>query len=453
MMYAKGKNIDMLGGALCKNILLFTLPIVLSSMIQQLFNAADMAMVGFFDTSASLAAVGANGEIVALIVSLSSGMSVGINVLVARQIGQRKEDALRNIVQTAMVFALALGAIGLLVGQFMADPLLTLIKTPSDILSEAVLYLRIYFYACPFLLLYDFATAILRACGNSRYPFCVLLFSGILNVILNFFFVVVLKRSVAGVALATVLSTMCSAFLVWHRLKKEGMIDGWLGNREKMSIDVIGQIFKIGMPAALQGAVFCFANIFVQASVNIFGAQVIAGNAIAMNFEYFAYYVITGFGQTATTFISQNHAAGQDKRCRKILYLSGFFSVLSSLALIVPLIWKATFFAGLFSADQDVIQAANMRMLCILFFEPICSLYEVPAGGMRGGGYSTYPAIATILGTCCFRILWIGMVFRHYHDLKILYVAFPISWVITIVLILLGFLVVRHKKGIYCANI
>lgn len=144
---------------------------------------------------------------------------------------------------------------------------------------------------------------------------------------------------------------------------------------------------------------------------------------------------------------------GQDKRCRKILCLSVLFSVLSSLALIVPLIWKATFFAGLFSVDQDVIQAANMRMLYILFFEPICSLYEVPAGGMRGLGYSTYPAIAMILGTCCFRILWIGTVFRYYHDLKILYEAFPISWVITIVLILLGFLVIHHKKGIYCANI
>lgn len=197
---------------------------------------------------------------------------------------------------------------------------------------------------------------------------------------------------------------------------------------------------------AVQGAVFCFANIFVQASVNSFGSYAIAGSTIAMNFEYFAYYVITAFGQTATTFISQNHAAGQDKRCQKILWTCTIFSILSSLLIIEPLIIFRAFFAGIFSTNQTVIQHACLRIMCILFFEPLCSLYEIPAGVLRGSGHSLYPAVATIIGTCCFRIIWICTIFKQYYELKILYIAFPISWLLTILLIFIGFIVIKPIK-------
>lgn len=435
----------MLTGSLYKNILLFTIPIALSSMLQQLFNAADTAIVGLFDTSSSLAAVGTNGEIIALIVALSSGLSVGVNVLIAQKIGQHKEQNIVPVIRTTMSLAVMIGIAGLIIGQCISAPLLGLIKTPSDILDSSVLYLRIYFVSYPFLLFYDFSAAILRACGNSRYPFLALTLSGIANVFLNIIFVVFFKLGVSGVAAATVLSTMFSALLMIRRLKRNSSFP-FAFYKCDIYPGSVNAILKVGIPSAIQGAVFCFANIFVQASVNSFGASAIAGSTIAMNFEYFTYYVITAFGQTATTFTSQNHAAGQDHRCRKILRICMIFSVLSSLLLIGPLVIFRRFFAGIFSADQTVIQHACLRILCILFFEPLCNLYEIPAGVLRGTGHSLSPAVATIIGTCCFRIVWICTVFRYYHQLNILYYAFPISWVLTIILIAIGFIAKKPDK-------
>ena len=393
MRYSE-KNIDMLTGSLYRSILFFTIPIALSSMLQQLFNAADTAIVGLFDTSSSLAAVGTNGEIIALIVALSSGLSVGVNVLVAQQIGQHKEQNIIPIIRTAMSLAVMIGVAGLIIGQCISAPLLGLIKTPSDILASSVLYLRIYFVSYPFLLLYDFGSALLLIC----------------------------------------------------RLKKDTSSFPFALHKCDLYSESVSAILKVGTPSVIQGAVFCFANIFVQASVNSFGSSAIAGSTIAMNFEYFTYYVITAFGQTATTFTSQNYSAGQLRRCRKILRICLVFSIVSSLILIEPLVIFRNFFAGFFSADQTVIQNACLRILCILFFEPLCNLYEIPAGVLRGTGHSLYPAVATIIGNCCFRIVWICTVFRHYHQLNILYYAFPISWVLTIILITIGFIAKKPGK-------
>ncbi len=442
-MNHKTKNIDMLTGSLYKNILLFTIPIALSSMLQQLFNAADTAIVGFFDTSASLAAVGTNGEIIALIVSLSSGLSVGVNVLIARQIGQHKDHDMASTIQSTMLLAVVIGLIGLIMGQCISAPLLMLIKTPSDILDTASIYLRVYFIGYPFLILYDFTSAIFRAYGNSRYPFFALTLSGIANIFLNLVLVAGFKMGVLGVAIATVISTMLSALLMLCRLKKEISTFSFSFCKENLHFNYLLDVLKIGIPSALQGAVFCFANIFVQASVNQFGSSAIAGCTIAMNFEYFAYYVITAFGQTATTFISQNHSAGQYKRCKKIIWTCMVFSVLISLIIIEPLIIFQDSFVGIFSSEASVIQNAKLRIMCILFFEPLCSFYEIPAGVLRGTGHSLYPAIATILGTCCFRILWIYTIFRQHCQLNILYSAFPISWILTIILIIIGYVIIN----------
>lgn len=421
------KNINMLSGSLYKSILLFTIPIALSSMLQQLFNAADTAIVGFFDTASSLAAVGTNGEIIALIVSLSSGLSIGVNVLIAQQIGQHKENNLTSMIQTAMSLAVVIGILGLIVGQCIAAPVLTLIKTPADILDSSILYLRIYFVS---------------------YPFIALTLSGIVNVFLNLIFVVFFQFGVFGVAAATAISTMFSAILVMRRLRKEISTVPFSLKKCNMQLKIIVTILKIGIPSAVQGAVFCFANIFVQACVNGFGSYAIAGSTIAMNFEYFTYYVITAFGQTATTFTSQNHSAGQYQRCKKILWVCLICSIVSSMILIEPLVIFRNFFAGFFSTDQVVIQQACLRIMCILFFEPLCNLYEIPAGVLRGSGHSLYPAVATILGTCCFRILWMCTIFQKYHELHVLYYAFPLSWVLTILLVGIGCIVNFDLKGV-----
>ena len=216
--------------------------------------------------------------------------------------------------------------------------------------------------------------------------------------------------------------------------------------RSTISQKYVKECLKIGIPSAVQGAVFCFANIFVQASVNRFGSTAIAGSSIAMTFEYFAYYVITAFGQTATTFTSQNHSAGHIERCSRILWISLLFSFLSSLIIIEPLILFRSFFTGFFSTDQAVLQFASLRIMCILFFEPLCSFYEIPAGVLKGSGHSLYPAIATVTGTCCLRILWIYTIFRRYDQLDILYYVFPISWVVTVLLVGLGFILLRPLR-------
>ncbi len=446
-MNRKDREMDMLHGPLLKKILLFTLPIALSSMLQQLFNAADTSIVGYFDNANSLAAVGTNGEIIALIVSLSSGLAIGVNVLIANQIGQKKTDKIPEIIHTSIMLSVIIGIAGLFIGQCITRPLLSLIRTPDKIIGLAEIYLRIYFIGYPFLLLYDFGSAVLRARGDSRYPFIALTLAGVVNVLLNVFFVVILHIGVAGVAIATDISTALSAGMVVWRLRKELSGNCFLHDGVvHIHSDYVMQILKTGIPSAIQGAVFCFANIFVQASVNSFGAVTIAGSTIAMNFEYFAYYVITAFGQTATTFTSQNYAANQKKRCRRILWICLIASTLFSLVIIEPIILFRTGFSGLFSTEQEVIQNACIRIMCILFFEPICSLYEIPAGALRGAGHSALPAVMTVIGTCAFRIIWICTVFRVHTKLEVLYSAFPISWVITIMLIVGCFVVVRPLK-------
>ena len=441
-MDLKAANIDMLHGPLTKKLLLFTLPIALSSIVQQLFNAADTAVVGYFGNESALAAVGTNTEIIALIVTASSGLSIGANILIADRIGRGRADELPGIVQTAVLLSVLLGVIGALAGQYIAPPLLRLIQTPESIFRAAERYLRIYLLGYPFLLLYDFGSAALRARGDSRYPFLALMLSGAANVGLNLFFVVVFQMGVAGVAAATGISNLLSALLVLRRLAQDEQFRLTL-RVPRFSLPETAGILKAGIPAAVQGAVFCFANIFVQASVNGFGETAIAGSTIAMNFEYFTYYIITAFGQTATTFTSQNYAAGQYARCGRILRCClGLSTVCSSVPIFTIVLFRNSF-ACLFTPDEAVIESAAVRILCILLYEPICNLYEIPAGVLRGSGHTLYPAVSTMLGTCAFRIIWICTVFRANSTLPTLYAAFPLSWAATILLVNAGGLMIR----------
>lgn len=434
----KKESLDMLHGALAGKLILFAIPIAISSMLQQLFNAADTAVVGHFATSDALAAVGTNGEIIALIVTLSAGLSMGVNVLIARLIGEGRVKEITDVVHTAFTLALLLGFGGLLLGFLLSSPILVAIHTPDSVLPLAVRYLRFYFAGYPFLLLYDFGSAILRAQGDSRTPFLALALSGVINVLLNLFFVIVCGLGVAGVAIATGLSTAVSAFLVLSRI---GAV------RLRFQRKYLRTILAIGIPASIQGAVFCFANIFVQASVNSLGMLATAGSTIAMNFEYFGYYMITAFGQTATTFTSQNYAAGLKKRCKTVFFLCVLFSVLFSALITVPLTIFRVEASGLFSADPAVIENACTRIMLILILEPICSFYEIPSGVLRGMGHSALPAALTVVGTCLFRVIWIFTVFAQYKTQESLFVSFPLSWVLTILLTGVGFAVLCRRSA------
>lgn len=439
-------SVDMLHGSLWDKLVRFALPIALCSMLQQLFNAADTSVVGHFADSNALAAVGTNGEIVAFLVTLSTGLSVGANVWIASFIGENRRDKIPAMLHTGISFAFLAGLLGAFFGILFSAPVLAAIKTPASVLQQAVMYLRLYFVGYPFLMIYNFGSAILRAKGDSRRPFLALTFSGIVNLLLNLFFVIVCGLGVSGVAIATDISTVFSAGLVIFWLNREK--DEFHFSLRELRIQkcCLLPMLETGIPAAVQGAVFCFANIFVQASVNSFGATATAGSTIAMNFEYFTYYIVTAFGQTATTFSSQNFAAGSRKRCREILWLCLGFSLVFTCILIYPIVIWRDGFSALFTSDQQVIQVAGVRIMCILFFQPICCLYEIPAGLLRGTGHSTLPAVLTVLGICLLRILWIFTVFSHSPTLETLYMAFPISWAVTILLVWGGMVIKKLLK-------
>lgn len=444
---SRTNSIDMLHGPLTGRLILFALPIAFSSMLQQLFNAADTAVVGRFADADALAAVGTNGEIVALLVTLSAGLAVGANVLIARSIGEGKAAQIPDILHTALLFALIFGLFGAVSGQWIAHPLLLAIHTPDTVLRDAVRYLRLYFAGYPFLMLYDFCAAILRARGDSRSPFLALTLSGIVNVLLNLFFVIACGLGVSGVAIATGIATALSAILLLIGLYRANDEFHLSFRRLRIHRKYLLPLLSIGVPAAVQGAVFCLANIFVQASVNSFGAIATAGSTIAMNFEYFGYYMITAFGQAATTFIGQNYAAGNLSRCKKILLTCLWEAVLFSAVITVPItLWRPCF-SGLFSNDSEVIAAACVRILLILSLEPLCGLYEVPAGVLRGAGHSALPAVLTILGTCVLRIAWIFTVFTHFRTLESLFIVFPLSWGITILLMMSSLFLLRPFRS------
>lgn len=438
--------IHMTTGALTPNLIRFAFPIALTGMLQQLFNSADTAVVGRFADAHALAAVGINGELIALFICLSAGLAIGSNVLIASCLGKQDTRTVPSAVHTSIALSLVLGVLGMGIGLLIADPLLRLIGTPEEIFDLAQTYLTLYFLGYPFLLLYDFASAILRSKGDSQSPFLALLFSGVINVLLNLFFVLILHMSVAGVALATDIATAISALLTLYRLSAEESTFHFQLRKLCLSQRMVSTILRIGVPAALQGAVFCFANIFVQAAINQFGTTVVAGNTIAINYEYFMYYLMAAFGQAATTFTSQNYAAGKFIRCRLILRNCLILAFLSGLAVA----WTAFDYhdaAALFAEDEDVIEAAGVRFLTIVLFEPLCAFFEIPACTLRGLGHSTLPAVWTILGVCCLRILWLLFVFPHFPQVETIYYIFPISWLVTIIVMNLSCVWVFRKLG------
>jgi len=427
----KRNEIDMLNGSLVDKLILFAIPIGASSILQQLFNSADTAVVGRFATSQALAAVGTNGELISIFITLSAGLSVGVNVIIANLIGKGQTDRINQAVHTSISFGLLCGILMMIVGQLIAEPLLSVIHTPIDIMDLALQYFKIYLLGAPFMMLYNFGSAILRAKGDSKTPFNALLFSGIINVLLNLFFVIGLKLSVSGVALATDISTAISAFLILYYLSKEDEPYRFSIRKLSWNLANIKKIFAIGGPAGIQEAVFCISNVFIQAAINSFGSDAVAGAAAALNFEYFAYYMVTAFAQTATTFISQNHAAGKESRCSRIYFHTIWLSILSCAIVSIPCTIFGTTVLRLYSTKPEVIAYGMIRIMSVLVVEPIAVFFEVPAAALRGRGMSLIPTIETILGTVIFRIIWLSTVFNHFQSFRSIFLVYPVSWMVT----------------------
>lgn len=436
---------DMTHGTLWNKILIFALPLAASSILQQLFNSVDTAVVGRFASSQALAAVGSNSSLISLLINLFIGISLGSNVVIAHYIGQKAEQNIEAAIHTAIVVAIASGLFVMILGQFIARPVLLLMGTPEDVIDLAVLYLRIYLLGMPFIMLYDFGSSILRSTGDSKRPLYSLIVAGVINTALNLVLVIGFRLSVAGVAIATVISNMVSSGIVMYVLLHEA--EPIRLNLRKLTIapKELKKILAIGIPAGLQGMMFSIANVCIQSTINSFGSDAIAGSAAALNFEFFAYFLVNAFAQATVTFTSQNYGAGEYERCRKIFRIAMVFSLVSCGLLSGVFVLGRGFFLRLYSTDSGVLVYANQRILIATTLELLTSIYEISAGAMRGLGHSLTPAIITFLGSCVLRLIWIATACRMVHEFWMLMIIYPISWVVTGIAMMIAYYFVKRK--------
>lgn len=439
-----GKQTDMLHGPLLKKIILFSLPLALCGILQQLFNSADVAVIGWFEDGTAQAAVNSNGPLINLLINLFTGLSVGVTVVIAEYVGKSRTDDVHSVTLTATVVALVSGAVLLIVGVSAAAPILSLMKTPSGVLPLASEYLRIYFAGMPFVMLYNIGAAILRSVGDTRRPLYSLIAAGVLNVGLNMLFVAVLDMSVAGVAAATVISDALSAVLVYIFIMKDNMLRIRFKKSAVRAL-YLKKIFKIGLPAGLQGVVFSVSNVFIQTSINGFGDKAMAGNGDALYFETYVYYFVSAFVQAAVTFIGQNYAARNFERCKKIFWQSMLSALAVSTLLCVVFTLGGKYFIRIYSSDKEVIEYALMRFKYVLIFEMIACSYEIAGGALRAIGHSLLPAVITVVGSCVLRIIWLYTGFAANPQFWMLLIIYPITWAVTGTAMLIAYFVITKK--------
>ncbi|MCM1044889.1 MAG: MATE family efflux transporter [Candidatus Gastranaerophilales bacterium] len=439
-------EIDMCNGPLVGKILLFYFPLMLSGVLQLLFNAADIVVVGRFAGSDSLAAVGSTSSLINLLVNLFIGLSVGANVLVARFYGANQEKELADIVHTAVLTSIVSGCILIILGVFLAEPALKLMGTPEDVIDKSILYMRIYFVGMPFMMAYNFGSAILRAIGDTRRPLYFLLAAGVINVVLNLFFVIQFSMGVAGVALATVISQAVSAALVLRCLIKSDGAYRLDLKQLKIVPDKLVKMIQIGVPAGLQGALFSISNVLIQSSVNSFGSIAMAGNTAASNIEGFVYTSMNAFHQSAISFTGQNYGARKIKRIGKILLICEVAVMIVGLALGMTAYLFSGTLLQLYSTDAEVIVYGTLRLSIICTTYCLCGMMDVIVGSLRGMGYAIMPMLVSLTGACLFRVVWIYTVFRVYRTLECLYYSYPISWALTFAVHLVCFAVVYRRQ-------
>lgn len=445
----KKQNLDMLNGSIWNKLPVFALPIAATGILEQLFNASDIAIVGNFaqtDKTAAVAAVGANSPIIGLILNLFIGIALGANVVIANAIGRDDKQTVQKAVHTSMVVSVIGGVLVAIIGELIAEPLLTVLNVPDDVLELALLYLRIYFLGMPVILLYNFEAAIFRSIGETKMPLIALTLSGILNVLLNLFFVIVLKMSVNGVATATVIANVVSAGILYIKLIKS---DKYIKVEfKKLRIDgkVFAKIMQIGLPAGIQSAVFAVANIVIQGAINSLGTVVIAASSAAFNIEIIAYNVMNSFSQACTTFVGQNFGANKIDRCKKTLFLCLIEDAIASGTAILIVLITGKFLLSIFNNNPEVIEIGYTRLVIIFIAYIFSMLYEVMSGYLRGFGFSLVPAILTTVGVCVLRIIWINTVFPANRTFVTIMTAYPVSLSTTAVLIFIALIIYRPSK-------
>ena len=439
----RNKNINMMEGPLAGKVLLYALPLAATGILQQLFNAADVAVVGSFVGKEAMAAVGSNSAIISLLVNLFIGISLGSNVIIAHAVGKGDREEIHKTVYTSLLIALAGGFFLMILGEIFAAKILMLTGVPSEVFDMAVLYLRIYLLGMPVILLYNFEAAIFRGRGNTRIPLVALAGSGVINILLNLLFVLVFHRSVDGVAMATAISNLVSSAYLFYKLNRSGDEIQFRFREFQVDMGVLSKILRIGIPAGLQSSMFSLANIIIQAAINSLGATIMAGSSAAFNLEILAYFMINSFGQACTTIVGQNYGAGKTDRCRKAfidcLLLDYCFTAITCLLLLV----FGHQLLSLFNSDPEVIRSGMLRLRYIFFAYILNILQEVGSGYLRGFGLSLVPAGIALAGICGIRILWIMAVFPRYPSFSTIMAVYPVSLWTTGIVIFISILILR----------
>jgi putative MATE family efflux protein len=444
---AKKYEIDMCNGPILSKLLLFALPLMCSSVLQLLFNAADVIVVGRYAGDNSLAAVGSTTSLINLLVNFFMGLSIGANVLVAKYYGAKKDKELSDTIHTAMLLSIFSGMALTVIGLVAAKQILIWMDTPDEVLDLAVQYLRIYFCGMTATMLYNFGASILRAVGDTRRPLYYLSFAGVVNVVLNLIFVIQFKMDVAGVGIATVISQCISAFLVVRCLMKEqGNIRLEL-KKMRVNPQIFLQILRIGLPASLQGIVFSLSNVIIQASVNSFGATVVAGNSAASNIEGFVYVAMNAFYQACISFTGQNAGAGKYERINRILFCAEGCALVTGVVLGNGAVLFGDHLLRLYT-NSDVVVAAGMdRLRIVSRTYALCGMMDSMVGALRGLGYSVVPMFISIIGACGLRLFWIFTFFRleQFHTVQSLYSTYPVSWIVTLTADIISYVIIRRQ--------
>ena len=437
----------MCNGPIFKKMLLFALPLMCSGILQLLFNAADIIVVGKFAGDNALAAVGSNTALISLLTNLFIGLSIGANVLTAKFYGAKKHKELSRAVHTSMLLSVYCGVVLTIVGIVGAKQILELMQTPEEVLVLAEEYLRIYFLGMTAMMIYNFGSAILRASGDTKRPLYYLIAAGIINVFLNLILVIVFKLGVVGVGVATAVSQCVSAFLVVRCLMKEqGALRLELKKLRIYKCDLI-DIVRIGLPAGFQGLVFSLSNVVIQSAVNSFGAVVVAGNSAASNIEGFVYFAMNAFYQAAISFTSQNVGAGKYERVNRILLTAQVCVIVVGLCLGNAAVIFGKGLLGIYSSSPEVIDAGMNRLGIISRTYALCGMMDVMVGSLRGLGYSITPMIVSLVGACGLRLLWVATVFpiEQFHVISTVYISYPVTWTITLCAHILCYIKFRRR--------
>ena len=445
----KSKNQSMLQGPLLGSIISYTVPIILTSILQLLFNAADLVVVGRFCGSISVAAVGATGSITALIVNLFIGLSVGAGVTVAHGVGSREDEVVHRTVHTAIPLALVSGAVLTVLGMLLSEKLLTMMGTPENVLKLSTVYMQIYFAGITFTMIYNFAASILRAVGDTKSPLVFLTIAGVINVLLNLIFVTVLHMNVAGVALATAISQAFSAVAMVIVLMKR--TDAAKLNLKKLRFygEQMKKMIRIGLPAGIQSSLFSISNVMIQSSVNSFGDILMSGNAASQNIEGFLYVTMNSFHQTAVNFIGQNVGAKQYGRVKKIVWICLGCVLVTGFAMGTLICGFGEQLLSIYITDSaEAVAWGLVRMGIIARFYFLCGVMDVSTGALRGLGASVSPMVISVLGVCGIRIGWIATIFQipRFHTPQCLYSSYIFSWTLTFLIQMYAFMKIYKKQ-------